>query len=354
MEEIIPGLPDELARECLIRVPYNRFCTVGAVCTRWKDEVESSEFHRLRKSSGMSRSVVALTQSEPSRSLGAVKHPAMPAYRLSLFEPGSGSWEQLPPVPGFLHGLPLFCQVAGAGRSVVVVGGWNPVTWGVSNDVYVYDLLSATWRCGTRMPGPLRSFFACASDSDSTVFVAGGHDVEKNALRSALAYDVTTDSWVPLPDMAKERDECKGLFQRGRFHVIGGYCTANQGRFEMSGETLCIDTLQWGPVEEDVLEVGTCPRTCAVSHQGDLYRCRGRHLVVKEADTWRVVSELPQCVRVGAYMVMWQGKLMVVGSERHGGPHVVYTWDLKRYTWTKMETPMEHVGHVQAGCCFEI
>ncbi|RZC71929.1 hypothetical protein C5167_035248 [Papaver somniferum] len=99
-------------------------------------------------------------------------------------------------------------------------------------------------------------FSACASDS-KIFYIAGGHDQEKNALKSALSYHVSGDVWDPLPDMARHRDECKGLFYRGKFHVIGGYQTEMQGDFNKSAETFNVETGTWSPVEEDVLGTDT-------------------------------------------------------------------------------------------------
>ena len=47
------------------------------------------------------------------------------------------------------------------------------------------------------MPGVRRSFFGCATSySGRMVYVAGGHDGEKKALRSALVYDVAKNEWA--------------------------------------------------------------------------------------------------------------------------------------------------------------
>lgn len=79
--------------------------------------------------------------------------------------------------------------------------------------MYIYNFVSATWHVGVDMPGVQRSFFGCACDDDRMMFVAGGHDDEKNALKSVIAYDITKDEWIPLPDMAQERDECKAILR---------------------------------------------------------------------------------------------------------------------------------------------
>ena len=42
----------------------------------------------------------------------------------------------------------------------------------------------------------------CACDDNRMVFVAGGHDDEKNALKSVIAYDITKDELIPFPEMA--------------------------------------------------------------------------------------------------------------------------------------------------------
>ncbi|KAL2499657.1 F-box/kelch-repeat protein [Abeliophyllum distichum] len=63
------------------------------------------------------------------------------AYRLTVFEPERGYWIELPPVPGYSDGLPMFCQLVGARLNLVVMGGLKPVTWEVSNSVYISTFL---------------------------------------------------------------------------------------------------------------------------------------------------------------------------------------------------------------------
>lgn len=370
MDPLMPGLPDEVALECLLRVPYTGFRAVRSTCRQWRVEVQLPGFHRLRAAGGHRRAVVAFAQSEQPSSdgggAGVHKHQAAPApaatmpYRLALFEPDTGAWDVLPAIPGLPHGLPLFCQVAGAGRSLVVVGGWDPSTWAASDEVFVYDFVSGAWRRGARMPGPRRSFFACASDSDRTVFVAGGHDDEKNALRSAVAYDAAADEWARLPDMARERDECKGVFRGGAFHVIGGYSTEMQGQFGKCSEAFDVAAQRWGPVEEDALETGMCPRSCVASEEA-MFRCRGGQVEVRTGSAWCALAELPEDARLAPCVVsLGVGRLAVVGSACHGGPHACYLLEAEevdakqRWAWKKAAVPEEYSGHVQAGCCLEI
>ncbi|GMI78057.1 Kelch repeat F-box 1, KISS ME DEADLY 2 [Hibiscus trionum] len=352
--ELIPGLPNDIARECLVRVPYNSFSNIASTCKDWKLEIHLPEFFRHRRAAGCSRHVMVMTQSRvhPDRNSGLKCH-AMPVYRIVVFEPGTGVWCELPPVPGYSHGLPVFCQVVGVGLNVVVMGGLDPDTFDVRNEVYVYNFLSATWRRGADMPGVKRVFFGCASDSDRMVFVAGGHDGEKNALRSAMAYDVGTNTWIQLPDMERERDECKGVFHLGKFHVIGGYCTDRQGQFESSAEVFDAATWQWSPVQENLLFRATCPRTCTAA-DGALYMCQGGNVAKLEADTWKTVAELPGEVCNTALLATWEKKLLVIGSPSFGEPHIAYVLNLQNYKWVRIEPADEYSGHVQSGCYLEL
>ena len=271
--------------------------------------------------------------------------PPAGSYRITLFNPDSGSWSELPPLPGMNCGLPFHCGLVGVGSELVVVGGYDTQTWESLNSVFVYNVVSATWRRGADIPGVRRSFFGCASDSDRTVVVAGGHDDEKNALRSVVAYDVAKDEWLPIPDMAMERDECKVVFQRGKFHVIGGYHTKTQGGFERSSEAFDVASWQWDHVNEDMLEASTCPRTCVVGDDGrKMYMCRGRDLVVmeeKQGATWQPISKIPADVFNGFYLTAWGGKLLLSGV-----PYKSYTLDLGSRTWTRLMPPVQYSGHV--------
>jgi len=207
------------------------------------------------------------------------------------------------------------------------------------------------------MPGVKRSFFGCAADNDRTVLVAGGHDEDKNALNSALLYDVAEDKWVPLPDMAKERDECKVIFHRGSFHVISGYPTENQGCFERSAETFDLATWQWGPVTDDFLEASASPGSCAAHPDSGVYSCVGRRssdVAVQQGDRWQVVAKVPAEVRSSQWVTTYGDTLIMIGSPKIGEVHEGYMLDLKSHKWNKMETPKEFCGHVQSGCVMEL
>ncbi|CAK9174648.1 unnamed protein product [Ilex paraguariensis] len=349
--ELIPGLPDDVAFECLIRVPFDHLSTAASVSTAWKVKIELPEFRHRRKITGLTRPIIVMAQAKESH---AMKFMSMPVYQLVVYEAESGNWYKLPPLPRFPNGLPMFCQLVGVGLDLIIMGGYDPVTWEVSKSVFIYNFISAKWRQGVDVPGGPRSFFACASDSDLMVFIAGGHDNNKNALRSVIMYDVVKDAWTPLPDMSRERDECKGVFHNEKFHVIGGYDTEGQGRFERSAEAFDIATWQWRDVEENFLGIATCPRTCVDGGDGRLYMCREGNVVVLENATWQVITGLPIEVINATYLTRWHDRLLVIGSPKFGEPHKGYVMDLKNQRWARLEAPEEYSGHVQSSYCLDI
>lgn len=281
-----------------------------------------------------------------------------PVYQLAVYEPKTGLWAEMPTIPGFSDGLPMFCEIAVVGLDLVVLGGWDSATYKALDSVFVYSFLTGKWRRGADMPGGPRTFFGCASDRRRFVYVAGGHSEDKTALTSAFVYDVANDKWTPLPDMAKERDECKAVFHSGKFRVIGGYCTDMQGRFEKTSEVFDVATWEWGPVKEMFLDAATCPRTCV--YGGDdvderVYRDgEGGEVTMKVGDTWRVVVNVGDEMRNVVFMMPMDGKMVVIGSRMHGEAHVGVEVDVESGKYKKLDIPQSFTGHVQSGCLLEI
>ncbi|KAK1319470.1 F-box/kelch-repeat protein SKIP20 [Acorus calamus] len=280
-ENLIPGLPDDIGMECLVRVPHRYHCHLRSVCRRWRDLLSLPLFYSLRDRSGTAEDLLFLIQATttttttttigtsetmeppptPSSTSEATDEEwknqhqeqqvvqrlccfSPPVYGLTVYNATDGTWLKMaPPPPKFF--FPTFCQcVSLPPARLILFGGWDPETLEPIPDVYVYDFVAGRgggWRRGAPM-SEARSFFACAvavtSSNSVHVYVAGGHDSQKNALRSAEVYDVDADEWRALPPMSKERDECHGLIDddSGRFWVLSGYPTDSQGQFGESAE----------------------------------------------------------------------------------------------------------------------
>ncbi|KAK1266736.1 F-box/kelch-repeat protein [Acorus gramineus] len=339
--ELIPGLPSDMAMECLIRLSYKWHHVARRVSKRWRNLIDGGDLYRLRKQSGKSSRLACLVQSLPTPSspaLDAKPSHRRTAYGLSVFDPDSYDWDLLPPIPTHPDGLPLFCQVAGAEGRLVVLGGWDPVSWEPLRDVWVYDFRLGSWRRGTDMPCA-RSFFAVGAVR-GVVFVAGGHDASKNAMRTASAYDVGRDAWVDAGEMGEGRDECEGVVVKGEVWVVGGYGTERQGRFGGSAEVLDVGKGRWRRVEGAWVE-GRCPRGCVGEGKDGGLVC------------W---SDEEQLVRVGTCAVRVGDRVVLTGSVCPGAPHGVFSVKVggKNERLEAVDVPREFSGFVQSGCCVEM
>ncbi|XP_077252933.1 F-box/kelch-repeat protein SKIP20-like [Tasmannia lanceolata] len=257
-QNLIPGLPDEIALDCLIRVPYRFHSHMKSVCHRWNHLLSHPCFYNQRKIANKGEDFVCLVQAlvaapepsddEPKRTHLYNKTPSA-VYGLTIYNTSNDTWQRMAHTPLLPTGIPMFSHCVSVPGKLVLVGGWEPATLDSVADVYVYDFIRAGgWRRGAPMSTP-RSFFACAAVG-STVYVAGGHDNQKNALRSAEIYDPDSNTWQAIAPMAEGRDECQGITcGEGRFWVLSGYDTESQGRFDSAAE--CYDPVsrEWTKID---------------------------------------------------------------------------------------------------------
>ncbi|XP_042404970.1 F-box/kelch-repeat protein At1g15670-like [Zingiber officinale] len=222
--ELIPGLPDCLALECLIRVPFHAILDARGVCKRWKHELDSPSFYRIRRAAGLAPRVVTLLFR------GKLPH-TVGKFHLALYEPDTGvfTMRQLASNrPNFKKGIRIHAMVVG--RELVVIGGWDVLENRSTAEVNIYDLLSGAWRPGAPNPAPGRT--CCVYGlKGGKVFVVGGRvkklvydvaddkwfdrDANGKKLRSALVYDVAADTWLEIPDLGQ--DKCQGTSINGSF-----------------------------------------------------------------------------------------------------------------------------------------
>jgi len=349
LQQLIPGLPDEISMECLVRVPYQFHSNMKSVCHTWQHLISHPSFYQQRLKFGTSEHLVCLVQPLPpindstttttteyddnpldSNNNKTTKNEdkqeqqqqpihSPPQYALSIYNTTHNIWQRTSPTEG--SGIPMFCQCLALPSSgkLLLLGGWDPTTLEPVPHVFILDFFGTSgatcnWRRGASMSVP-RSFFACAVIGSSKVCVAGGHDSQKNALRSAEIYDVETDQWKMLPDMIEERDECQGLTWEGdsKFWVVSGYGTESQGQFRSDAEFYDLYTGCWSKVHgvwpfSSASPRGTTTAVCVNrdKHQrlwflgGDQQQQQQSREVVKVSDTIRleIVGSipLPNCI----------------------------------------------------------
>ncbi|KAB1227780.1 hypothetical protein CJ030_MR1G004496 [Morella rubra] len=343
IHELVPTLPEELGFECLTRLPFSVHRAASRVCRRWRELLQSEEFYHHRKKSEYTHKVACLVQAIPGvpASFGERKRSEFPIYGITIFDPADGgTWDRLEPIPKYPDGLPPFCQMVGCEGKLVVMGGWDPLTYSPINDVFVYDFTTSRWRRGADMPWK-RSFFAIGA-FEGRVYVGGGHDENKNASSSAWVYNLRRDEWTELRRMSQERDECEGVVIGDEFWVVSGYATESQGAFEGSAEVYKFGSCGWIRVD-DAWEPGRCPRSCVgVGKDGKF-------------TNW---AESDSAVRVGTCGVMLGPRTLVTGSAYQGAPQGFYMVEMDKEgqngKLTRISVPDDFSGFVQSGCCVEI
>ncbi|KAJ4705504.1 F-box/kelch-repeat protein [Melia azedarach] len=305
--DLIPGLPEEIALECLTRLHYSTHRVATRVSKRWREIIRSREFYNYRKQNGLTSGVVCLVQQQLPvhfRS-DAFKTVGSMSFAVTVFDPASQFWERLDPVPKYPDGLPLFCQVASSRGKLVVIGGWDP-----------------------------ESFNPTAGSSSP-----GGHDENKNALSSAWAYDVSNDKWTELTRMSQERDECEGVVIGSEFWVVSGYKTERQGMFEGSAESYEFGSGEWKRAE-NAWKPNHCPRSCVgVGREGKFF-------------SW---ADSDPEIRVGTCRVQIGERTFICGSDYQGGPQEYFVAEEgQNGKLRKLDVGEEYKGFVQSGCCVEI
>ncbi|KAG2556609.1 F-box/kelch-repeat protein At2g44130-like [Panicum virgatum] len=355
--DLIPGIPDDVAVDCLARVPHASHRALRRVCRGWRSAAAAPAFAAARAAAGANEDLVYMLQfGNPSAAAdaddGGPKDcgapPSAPAYGVAVYNVTTGEWLRergAPPV------LPVFAQCAAVGTRVAVLGGWDPRTFEPVADVHVLDAAKGAWRRAAPMRSA-RSFFACA-EAGGKIYVAGGHDKHKNALKTAEAYDAVADAWDPLPDMSEERDECDGMatVAGDRFLAVSGYRTARQGGFERDAEWFDPAAREWRRLER----VRAPPSAAHVVVRGRVWCIEGNAVMewISPRRGWREVGPYPPGLKAGTARAVCVGggeKVVVTGAldgeGGGGGRHALWVFEVKTKNWTLVRPPPEFAGFV--------
>jgi hypothetical protein len=217
-------LPNDLVRQCLLRVPYKWHDNLKGVCRSWESMVSNPRFYADRKISGTTDHLVCLIQ--------LVFMDSSYVFEIRVYDLVKGTWERIPPIDD-----PYFARMAGwfqcavVNRKLVLIDGNR-------KSVYIYDFESARWSRGADMP-TRRFLFACSVDSSTgLVYVAGGANKDFHPLAAAEAYNVEENKWEILPPMIQPHGgECHGVFMEGKFMVLSGGEDRSAEVFEPSAGT---------------------------------------------------------------------------------------------------------------------
>jgi hypothetical protein len=372
-EFLIPGLPEDIARECLLKVSYKSHPCLRKVCRRWEKEVTDPVFFLERRKAGTTRHCVCMVQALPvgprggnNSSSSNKEKDATVVYGISMYDLEQRTWEWLPNIPEFPQGLPLFCRIMSFNGKLLVLGGWHPSTWEALRCTFVFNFSSHSWSRGADMPR-VRSFFACGV-IDGSVFVAGGHDDNKTALATADVYNLDADRWERLPDMSEERDEGAGVVLDGKFFVISGYGTNSQGQFGSSADVFDPSSGSWSRVNQMWTMSGGSsppPNGYVVVARGELYSFHRQSLVryCPLKNVWNSVDVVvpPEATRINPPCATSVNDIIfamgsVLSSKAAECQGLIYRLQENSDTgvWQAIEFSEDFSGLAQTSCTVEI
>lgn len=205
---LLPGLPDDLAIACLIRVPRVEHRKLRLVCKRWYRLLVGNFFYSLRKSLGIAEEWIYLIKRDRDGRISW--HAFDPVYQL---------WQPLPPVPKeYSEALGFGCAVL-SGCHLYLFGGKDPQK-GSMRRVIFYSARTNKWH---RAPDMLRRrhfFGSCVINN--CLYVAGGENEGMHrSLRSAEVYDPNKNRWSFISDMSTAMVPFIGVVYEGKWFLKG-------------------------------------------------------------------------------------------------------------------------------------
>eukprot|EP00249_Psilotum_nudum_P007580 c20672_g1_i1 orf=206-1249(-) len=218
VEPLIPGLPDDLALQCLAKISHGYHGVLQAVCKRWQRLIGSQTYIRAQAQEGRCGDWLFVLTEETKDG------------RWNAYDPAADRWHFLPRVPDIRsrqhhHGF----ACTGVGKKLLVMGGYytsndtvtQPVKFYATNEVLQFDPFTKQWSRVASMR-VARCNFACAVIGGK-VYVAGGCSSSRsNPLADAEVYDSATDKWQDLPPLPSAREDCVGVNLGGLFYVVAG------------------------------------------------------------------------------------------------------------------------------------
>ncbi|XP_072974213.1 F-box/kelch-repeat protein SKIP30 [Typha angustifolia] len=264
MSRLIDGLPNEIAIQCLARVPFFDHSHLHLVCHSWRATLRSPEFCKARCEIGASEELLCVLAFEPENIW-------------QLYDPVRDHWLTLPVMPSPIRHLARFGVASVAGKLFVIGGGSDrvdPLTGDhdgifASNEVWSYDPLCREWI--RRAPMIVRrAMFACCT-LEGKIIVAGGFTNCRESISKAEIYDPEMDVWEPLPDLRQTHSSaCSGLVIKGKMHVLHKGLSTVQ-ILEDGGKQWVVEDFGWlqGPMAMVRGELYVLSNSCILKQRGE-------------------------------------------------------------------------------------
>uniref|UniRef100_A0A7N0ZXG4 F-box domain-containing protein n=1 Tax=Kalanchoe fedtschenkoi TaxID=63787 RepID=A0A7N0ZXG4_KALFE len=204
---LIPGLPDDLAIACLIRVPRVDHSKLRLVSKRWYRLLRGNFYYTLRKDQGVAEEWIYIMKRDKEKKLSW--HAFDPVYLV---------WQPLPPVPKeYTHAIGFGCAVLR--DHLYLFGGKDPMKGSMRRVTY-YSARTNSWHRAPDMKR--RRHFLGSCVINKCLYVAGGeNDGAHRTMRSAEVYDPNKCQWMYISDMTAPMVPFIGVVHDGAWFLKG-------------------------------------------------------------------------------------------------------------------------------------
>ncbi|XP_077253877.1 galactose oxidase/kelch repeat superfamily protein [Tasmannia lanceolata] len=211
---LIPGLPDDIALNCLLRIPVQSHPACRAVCRRWHLLLATKErFFSRRKELGFK---------DPWLFVFAF-HKCTGKIQWQVLDLTRFSWHTIPAMPCKDRVCPhgFGCVAMSREGTLFVCGGMVSDMDCPLDLVLKYEMHKNRWTVMSRML-TARSFFA-GGVIDGLVYAAGGNSNDLFELESAEVLDPVKGNWLPIANMGANMASYDAAVLDGKLFVTEGW-----------------------------------------------------------------------------------------------------------------------------------
>ncbi|KAJ0233299.1 F-box protein AFR [Hirschfeldia incana] len=277
-QPLIPGLPNEIAELCLLRLPYPYHALFRSVSSSWNATITSPSFLHSKQSLSNTPYLFVFSFNKSTAKI-----------QWQSLDLSSGRWFVLPPMPSSFAKISsphaLSCASIPRQGKLFVLGGGES-----SRSAVVYTALTNRWSLASPMLAP-RTHFVSGNLDGKIVAVGGSSDGGGGeATKDVETYDPENDTWkasARLPMVLAKYDSA----------VIGKEMLVTEGwawpfMFPPMGQVYDLDKDTWREMSGGMKEGWTGVsvvirgRLFVISEHGD---CPMK-VYSSDDDTWRYVS----------------------------------------------------------------
>ncbi|KAL5731750.1 hypothetical protein ACHQM5_004450 [Ranunculus cassubicifolius] len=214
VEPLLPGLPDDIALDCLLRLPVETHSSCRVVCKRWHYLLSTKgQFFALRKELGYQDPWLFISTYQ--KCTGRIQWQVLDLTNFS--------WHIIPPMPckERICSQGFRCVSIPHRGTLFVCGGTISDIDSPVNLVLKYEIHKNRWSVMEKMK-TARSFFA-SGVIDGFVYVAGGNSSDLYELESGEVLDPVKGNWKAISSMNANMASYDSAVLDGKLLVTEGW-----------------------------------------------------------------------------------------------------------------------------------